>query len=241
MHFKTRPEEFIERFESSRDEMRTVEETFTIVHLLKKRDANCPILDGKLDQLAMLACCSSPHIVKRALHALLNEIFLSISNSSLNRFQNILEAEKVLHESFSDFMKVENFNARTQRMTTYGWTIALILLKCSKEDFFKITPGIKEFDGTLQDLQNDKEHSGQNSFRYGLYLARESMKRIVQSCGKTDLTESLHRLVSKCEHFLTGRMEKEEITQLWKAFSNASSWQDLHVCLIFLQDLPKVY
>ncbi len=238
--FKTRPEEFIERFESFRDEMRTVEENFTIMHLLKKSDANFPILDGKLDQLAMLACCNSPHIVKRALDALLNEIFLSISDTSPNRVRNILEAEEILRKSFPVFMKVDHFKAKTQRMTTYAWTITLILIKCTKEECNQIRSKINEFDKTLGDLQDDKEHSGRNTFRYGLYLARESIKRIVQSCGKKDLTESLHRLIRKCEHFLNSKMEQEEFVNLGKAFSDASSWQDLHVSLNFLQDLPKV-
>jgi hypothetical protein len=240
MHFKNRPEVFINTFEATHDEIRTDEETFLIVHLLKKSDSNSPILDGNLDQLAMLTCCSSPHVVKRALDALLNEMFLGISDSTRIRCRNILQAEKILRASFLQYMKVDHFKAKSHRMTTYAWLITLVLLKCSKQDFIEIQPEMREFDKILEALQNDKEHCGRNTFRYGTYLARESIKRIVQSCGKKDSRESLCQLIKKCENFLNSRLEKDEVMKLGRAVSDGGSWLDLHVCLVFLQDLPKV-
>ncbi len=223
--------------------MRVDEETFIIVHLLKKNESNSPILDGSLDKLALLACCSSPRVVKRALDALLDEIFLSISrefaDSSRIRCHNILEAEEVLRQSFPKFMKVDHFKARTQRMTSYAWLITLALLKCSKDEYIEIQPKIKEFDKFLDDLQNDKEYNGRDTFRYGIYLARESIKRM-QSCGKKDSRESLHRNIERCQNFLNSKLGKEEVMRLGKTINEEGRWLDLHVCIVFLQDLPKV-
>ena len=216
--------------------MRADEETFIIVHLLKKNESNSPILAGNLDQLALLACCSSPHVVRRALDALLNEIFLSISNPSRIRCRNMLNAEKILRESFLDFLKVDHLKAKCQRMTTYGWLITFILLKCRKEELAEITPEIKKIDKSLDALL--KENSERNTFRYGMYLAREGIKRI--SCGRKDANESLHRNIKKCENFLNSKMEKDEVAKLGKALNDADNWLDLHLCLVFLQDLPKV-
>ena len=237
--FKSRPKEFLDGFESTHDEMRADEETFIIVHLLKKNESNSPILDGNLDQLALLACCSSPHVVKRALDALLNEIFLSISDPSRIRCRNMLNAEKILRESFLDFLKVDHSKAKCHRMTTYGWLITFILLKCRKEELAeikKITPEIKKIDKSLDALL--KENSERNTFRYGMYLAREGIKRI--TCGRKDANESLHRNIKKCESFLNSKMEKDEVAELGKVLNDADSWLDLHLCLVFLQDLPKV-
>ena len=218
--------------------MRVDEETFIIGRLLKKNESNSPILNGNLDQLALLACCSSPHVVKRALDALLNEIFLGISDPSRIRCRNILNAEKILRKSFLDFLKVDHLKAKCQRMTTYAWLITFVLLRCSKKELAEITQELKKFDKTLDDLL--KENSERNTFRYGIYLAREGIKLIIQSCGKKDLRESLNRLTKKCENFLNGKLEKNEVVKLGKAISDGESWLDLHVCLVFLQDLPKV-
>ena len=234
--FTSRTKEFLDGFESTHDEMRVDEETFIIGHLLKKNESNSPILNGNLDQLALLACCSSPHVVKRALDALLNEIFLSISDPSRIRCRNILNAEKILRESFLDFLKVDHLKAKCQRMTTYAWLITFVLLKCSKEELAEITLELKKIDKTLDALL--KENSEQNTFRYGIYLAREGIKRI--ACGRKDANESLHRNMKKCENFLNGKMEKDEVVKLGKALNDGGSWLDLHLCLIFLQDLPKV-
>jgi hypothetical protein len=198
------------------------------------------MLHGNLEQLAMLACCSSPHVVKRALDALLNEIFLSISESSTIRYRNILRAEEILRASFLEFMEVDHLKAKCQRMTTYAWLITLVLLKCSKEEFVEITPKIKELDKILDTLQKDEQNFERNTFLYGIYLARESIRRIIQSYGKIDLRESLNRLIKKCEHFLNGKLEKTQVTNLGKALNEGVSWLDLHVSLVFLQDLPKV-
>jgi hypothetical protein len=236
--FKSSANEFLDGFESTHDEIRTEEEHFIIVHLLSKCDSKSPVLGGNLEHLAMLACCSSPHVVKRALDALINEIFLSISNSSRIRCHNLLKAEKILRESFVNIMTVDNMKAKCHRMTTYSWIITLVLVKCSKEECIGILPKIKEFESnTLDALQNDGEYSGRNTFRYGIYLARESIKRI---SGRKDSSESLHRSMKKCENLLNSKLEKDEVMKLGKAIHNGGSWMDLHVCLVFLQDLPKV-
>ncbi|CAB4045804.1 Hypothetical predicted protein, partial [Paramuricea clavata] len=237
--FKSRTKEFMSGFESTHDEIRADEETFIIVHLLKKSDSNSPILDGYLDQLAMLACCTSPHVVKRALDALLNEIFISISNSTRIRCRNILKAEEILRASFLESMKLDHFTAKSHRMTTYAWLITLVLLKHSKEEYIEILPKLREFDKTLETLQSDKDEKlfgGRNTFRYGVYLARESIKRISR---KKDTRESLYSSIKKCENFLNSKLEKNEVMKLGKAISDGGNWLDLHVCLAFLQDLPK--
>ena len=240
--FKSRSKQFIEVFESTHDELRTEEESFIIVHLLKPRNSQYPVLNGNLYQIALLVCCNSPHVVKRALDALLNEIFLSISDFWRIRCYNYLQAEKVLRGSFSKFLELDHLEAKCQRMTTYAWLITLVLLKCSKEEFSEISPEIKVFDKTLDGLQKDKENSERNTFRYGIYLARESIKRIVhgQSCRRKDSGDSLIRNIQRCENFLDSNLEEKELVKLGKALSDGGSWQDLHVCLVFLQDLPKV-
>ena len=234
--FKSGTKEFLDAFESTHDEMRADEETFIIVHLLKKNESNSPILNGNLDQLALLACCSSPHVVKRALDALLNEIFLSISDPSRIRCRNILNTEKILRESFLGFLKVDYLKAKCQRMTTYAWLITFVLLKCSEEELAEITPELKKIDKTLDVLL--KENSERNTFRYGIHLAREGIKRI--ACGRKDENGSLHCNIKKCENFLNGKIEKDEVVKLGKALHDGGSWLDLHLCLVFLQDLPKV-
>ena len=238
--FKSGPDAFIVKFEITQDERRTDEEAFIIGHLLKKGDGKSPVLDGRLDNLAMLACCKSPHVVKRALDALLNEIFLSISDFSRKRCYNILQAEKIIRQSFLHFVKVDHFKAKSHRMTTYAWLITLTLLDCNRQDLNKIQPEIKEFDRTLEALQNDREHSERSTFRYGIYVARESIKRIVQSRGKKSVQESLIQRIRKCENFLNSKLEKNEVVKLGRALSDGGSWLDLHICLVFLQDLPKV-
>lgn len=238
--FKERPKEFIAAFECMHDERRTDEETFIITHLLKPNSNHSPVLNGQLDSIALLASCNSPHVVKRALDALLNEIFLSISNFSRIRCYNILEAEKVLRESFSKFFEFDHLKAKCQRMTTYAWLITLVLLKCNKDDFIEITPEIRRFDRYLEYLQNDKDHSTRSTFRYGIYIARESIKRIGHSCQGRDSKESLIRNVNKCAHLLNSKLEESEVMKLGRVLSSGVSWQDLHVCLVYLQDLPKV-
>jgi hypothetical protein len=239
--FNSSPDVFLKEFETTHDEMRTDEEAFIINDLLRESDSpNSPIMDGKLDHLAMLACCSSPHVIKRALDALLNEIFLSIADYSRIRCFNILKAENIFRASFLKFVKVDHFKAKSHRMTTYAWLITLVLLKCSKEECIEIQPKIKEFDKTLDALQCDTEHSSRNTFRCGIYLARESIKRIIQPCGKKMSKESLHSNLKKCENFLNSKLEKNEVMKLGRAINDGGSWLDLHVCLVFLQDLPKV-
>ena len=238
--FKRRAKTFIEVFESTHDELRTEEESFIIVHLLKPSNSQYPILNGKLDQIALLACCNSQHVVKRALDALLNEIFLSISDFGRIRCHNFLQAEKILRESLSKFLELDHLEAKCQRMTTYAWLITLILLKCSTEEFSEIAPELKILDKTLDGLQKDKENSERNNFRYGIYLARESIKRIVQSCRRKDSSDSLIRNIKRCANFLDSNLEEKELVKLGKALGDGGSWQDLHICLVFLQDLPKV-
>lgn len=238
--FKRKPKRFVQVFESTHDELRTDEETFIITHLLKPSNNHSPILGGKLDQLALLASCNSPHVVKRALDALLNEIFLSISHFPRIRCHNILAAEEILRESFLKFFQFDHLKAKCQRMTTYAWLITLVLLKCNTEDFIKIAPEIRRFDRTLNDLQNDRDNSTRNTFRYGIYLARETLKRIVQSCQGKSSRESLIRNVNKCAHILNSKLGKSEVMKLGKELSSGVSWLDIHVCLVFLQDLPKV-
>ena len=179
-------------------------------------------------------------MVKRALDTLLNEIFLSISFFPRSRCCNILRAEKILRESFPKFLKFDHLKAKCQRMTTYAWLITLVLLKCNKEDFFEIIPEIKRFDRTLDGLQNDSDNSARSTFRYGIYLARETLRRIAQSCQGKDSKESLIDIVKRCEHLLNSKLEKSEVMKLGRELSSGDSWQDIHVCLVYLQDLPKV-
>ena len=240
VRFGRSPRTFIEVFEFTHDELRTDEETFIITHLLKPSNNHSPILNGKLDQLVLLASCNSPHVVKRALDALLNEIFLSISCFPRIRCYNILEAERILRESILKFLEFDHLKAKCQRMSTYAWLTTLVLLLCTKEDFIKITPEIKGFDKTLEVLLNDRDNSARSTFRYGIYLARESLKRIFQSCQGRDAKESLIRNVKKCKYLLNSNLEKSEVMKLGRELSSGVSWQDLHVCLVFLQDLPKV-
>ena len=237
--FKRRPREFVVAFNSTRDEKRTNEETFIIVDLLKKNESNSPILDGNLEQLALLACCSSPHVVKRALDALLNEIFLSISDFSRIRCHKLSKAENIIRQSFDKFLNVEHQNARCQRMTTYAWLITFVLLKCSKETCVKLAKDIRGFDRILEALlrENDEE----NTFRYGIVLARESIKRITMFCGRRDPKRSLHQSLEKCANILNGRLEKKEIMKFGRALNDEESWLNLHLCLVFLQDLPKLH
>ncbi|XP_028411554.1 uncharacterized protein LOC114534200 [Dendronephthya gigantea] len=239
--FNNKPKEFIDKFESTKDETRTAEETFLIIHLLTSSDPKSPVLNGQLDQLAMLACCNSPRVVKRALDVLLNEIFLSISDSSETRCHNILEAEEILRSSFFEFLKVDRFKPKCHRMTTYAWLITLFLLKCDEKEFTKIQSKIKEFDRELSTLLNSKDNKDRNLFRYGLYLARESIERIIQSCKKPDRKESLILNIKKCKYFLNGELDKDEVMKLGRELSDANSWLDIHVCLVFMQDLPKFY
>ena len=236
--FKRKPQEFLDTFESTHDEMRTGGDTFIIVHLLKKNECNSPILDGNLEHLALLACCSSPHVVKRALDALLNEILLCISDFSRIRCHNMLQAEKIIRESFQEFLKVDHLKAQCQRMTTYAWLITFVLLKCNKEECLKIAGGLKTFDRTLNVLL--RENSERNTFRYGIHLAKESIKQVILLSGR-DTQESLHRSIRKCANFLNSKLEEKEVTTLGRELSDEGSWLNLHVCLVFLQDLPKFH
>ena len=236
--FQRNPKEFLDAFESTRDDMRTDEETFIIVHLLKKNASNSPILNGNLEQLALLACCKSSHVVKRALDALLNEIFQSISDFSRIRCRNALQAEKIIRESFHKLLKVDHVKAQCQRMTTYAWLITFILLKYSKEECAQIATEIEAFDKTLDTLL--KENIERNTFRYGIHLARESIKRIVEPSGKKNPKESLHCSIERCANILNSRLDENEVMKLGKVLSEEGSWLNLHVCLVFLQDLPKV-
>ncbi|CAB4001715.1 Hypothetical predicted protein, partial [Paramuricea clavata] len=150
----------------------------------EKSDSNSPILDGNLDQLAMLACCSSPHVVKRALDALLNEMFLSISDSTRIRCGNILQAEKILRASFQQYMKVDHFKAKSHRMTTYAWLITLVLLKCSKQDFIEIQPEMREFDRILDALQNDRNTADEILFDTVLMLPGKVLNELFSRVEK---------------------------------------------------------
>ncbi|XP_028391604.1 uncharacterized protein LOC114516354 [Dendronephthya gigantea] len=238
--FKNNPQEFLHVFESTKDEIRTDEETFIIVHLLERSKNKYPTLGGRLDEMAMLACCSSPHVVKKALDTLLHEIFLSISDFSSVRCHNLLKAEEELRSSFLKFLEVDHDKAKTQRMTTYAWLVTFILLKCNDDEFNEIKPKIRAFDKVLEALQTDKEYSERNNFRYGIYLARESIRRIINSSEKKNLSESLKKNIKRCETTLNGQLEDREILKLSKSLAD-SNWLDLHVCLVFLQDLMKFY
>ena len=236
--FKRSPSEFVRAFDTARDEKRTNQETFIIVDLLKKNENNSPVLDGDLEQLALLACCRSPHVVKRALDALLNEIFLSISDFWTSRCRNILEAEKIIRDSFDKFLSVEHLNAKCQRVTTYAWLITFVLLKYNKEECVKLATDIRKFDRILEALL--RENNEENTFRYGVVLARESIKQITLCCGKKDPNKSLHRSLEKCGNILNSKLEKKEIMNFGRALEDDESWLNLHLCLVFLQDLPKV-
>ena len=218
--------------------MRADEETFIILRILHKNTSNSPVLKGNFDQLALLSCCTSKHVVKRALDALLNEIFLSISDFSRIRCYNILQAETIIRESFQKFLEVEHLKAQCQRMTTYAWLITLVLLKCSKEECAQIATEIKVFDKTLDTLL--KKNIERNTFRYGIHLARETIKRIVLLSERKNSQESLHRSIQRCANILSSRLDKTEVKRLGRTLNDEGSWLNLHVCLVFLQDLPKV-
>ena len=218
--------------------MRADEETFIILHLLKKNSSNSPVLNGNFEQLALLACCTSQHVVKRAFDALLNEIFLSISDFSRIRCRNILEAEEIIRESFHESLKVEHLKAQCQRMTTYAWLITFILLKCSKEECAQIAGEIKAFDKTLDTLL--RKNIERNTFRYGIHLARETIKRIALISERKNPKESLHCSIKRCNSIVSSRLDKTEVMRLGKALSDEGSWLNFHLCLVFLQDLPKV-
>ena len=236
--FKTSPQEYITLLETKKGDLRYDEEEFILTHLLKKSEQDTAVLDGNLEHLALLACCSSPRVVKRALDALLNEVFLGISDVWGFRCNMVLKAEEVLRASFTKFLSFDHEHAKCQRMTTYAWLITLILLKSRKNELIQLTPKIKSFDRTLENLV--KANSGHNSYRYGIYLARETIKRFSQSDGKKDLRKTLLENIKKCESCLSSKLERNEVMRLGKAINNTGSWLDAHVCLVFLQDLPKV-
>ena len=236
--FKTSPQEYITLFETKRGDLRSDEEEFILTHLLKKTGSDTPVLEGNLEHLALLACCSSPRVVKRAQDAILNEVFLGISDVWGFRCNMVLKAEEILRTSFPQFMSFDHENAKCQRMITYAWLITLILLKSSKNELIQLTPKIKCFDRTLESLV--KANSEHNTYRYGMYLARETIKRIVQSHGKKDVRKTLLDNLKKCEYCLSSKLERNEVMRLGKAIADTGSWLDVHVCLVFLQDLPKV-
>lgn len=238
-HWKARPNESLKIFELTKDEVRTEEEAFIITHLLRASFTS-PVLDGKLDQLALFACCNSPFVVKRALDALLNEIFLSITNYQTLRCGNVLTAEEILRESIPNSLKFDHSKAKCQRITTYAWLITLVLVKCTKEELIEIQPKVRVFDEALDNLLSDKKHAEPNIFRYGVRLAKESIKRIGEMSGTNDSRETLLQNIKKCVNILNSKLEKKEVTNLGKALWNSGSWLDFHVCLVFLQDLPKV-
>lgn len=221
-------------------ESRTAEETFIITHLLNHRDPKSQILDGQLNQLAMLACCDSSRVVKRALDVLLNEIFLNISDLLADRCKSILEAEETIRSSLFEFMKVDRFKAKCHRMTTYAWLITLVLLKFGEKEFADLQPKLKLFDQSLGTLMRQKEKNERNLYRYGICLARESTKRILQSSSKRDVKEFLMHNIKRCENLLKDKIDKDEVKKLGKELSDADSWLNIHVCLVFLQDLSKV-
>ncbi|XP_028411567.1 uncharacterized protein LOC114534209 [Dendronephthya gigantea] len=237
--FKANTTEFIEKLTKMKDEKRTAEETFIIFHLLKTREDRSPVLDGQLDQLAMLACCDSSRVVQRALDVLLNEIFLNISNLSRDRCQNILKAEEILRSTFFEFIDVHCDEAKCQRMTTYAWLVTLVLLKCGKEELPRpIQSKIKEFDEKLGALQRHKDNLERSLYRYGIHLARESIRQILR---RRNGKESLIPNIQKCENLLKSKLNKNEVLKFCRELSEADSWLDIHVCLVFLQDLPKHY
>ena len=218
--------------------MRADEETFIILHLLNRKASNSPVLNGNLDQLALLSSCTSKHVVKRALDALLNEIFLSISDFQRVRCRNILQAEKIIRESFKEFLQVEHLKAQCQRMTTYAWLITFVLLKCSKEECAQIAGEINAFDKTLDTLL--RKNTERNTFRYGIHLAKETIKRIVLLSERKSCKETLRFSIQRCANILSSRLDKTEVMRLGRALNGEGSWLNLHVCLVFLQDLPKV-
>ncbi|XP_028411563.1 uncharacterized protein LOC114534205 [Dendronephthya gigantea] len=238
---KSSTEKLIEEFTKLKCEERDAKETHIINDLLKKSDTESPILDGQLDELAMLACCDSSRVVKRALDVLLNEIFLNISDLSVDRCKNILQAEEALRSKFLEFMRVDRFKAKCHRMTTYAWLITLVLLKFDEQEFAKLKPKIKIFDQSLVTLMKQTGKNEQNLYRYGICLARESIKRILQSSPKRNVKESLLLNIAKCANLLKGKLDKDEVTKLGKELNDADSWLNIHVCLVFLQDLPKHY
>ncbi|XP_028411525.1 uncharacterized protein LOC114534175 [Dendronephthya gigantea] len=239
--FKSKTKEFIDKFASTKDEDRTAEEIFIITHLLNNSDPKSPILDGQLDQLAMLACCDSSRVVKRALDVLLNEIFLNISDLSVDRCKNVLEAEEVLRSTFFHFIDVDRYKAKCHRMTTYAWLITLVLLKFGQKEFAELQQKMKQFDQRLSTLMKQKEKNEQSLYRYGICLAKESIKKILQSSSKRDVAEFLKHNIKKCENLVKDKLDKDEVKKLGEEFSDADSWLNIHVCLVFLQDLPKHY
>ena len=200
-----------------------------------------PINANHEKSLTILSTCSSSNVAKRALDALLNEIFLSVSNFPRNRCHKFMEAERILRESIISSIKVYHSKEKSRQITTYAWLITFVVLKGLKLSFDMIEEVLKEFDRTLNSFLTDKDNNDRNTFRYGVYLARESIKRIIQSCGKNNASQSMRHSIEMCKHFLNSKLEKEDVKNLGKAIYEGGSWSDLHVCLIYLQDLPKVY
>ena len=234
-YFLIDAKKFIQQFSRARCQMRTKAEYFLISIVL---DSTCDtsVLGGDLKLLALLACCDSSLVVRKALDSLLSEIFLSIGDAT--RSHNVLAAEQVLRESFETIFMAEHHKAKTHRMTTYGWLLTLVLFQWNEIDCQKVQlEEIGRFDRTLDRLQRNRDFKERNLFRYGVVMARESIRRIT---GKRRAARDLakHHL-QKCESILNSVMKSKEILNLGSEMDE-NSWLDLHICLVHLQELPKV-
>ena len=235
-YFLIDAKKFIQQFSRARRQMRTKAESFLISTVL---DSTCDtsVLGGDLKLLALLACCDSSLVVRKALDSLLSEIFLSIGDATQSH--SVLAAEQVLRESFTTIFMAEHHKAKTQRMTTYGWLLTLVLFQWNELDYqyWAQLEEIGSFDRTLERHQRNRDFKERNLFRYGVVMARESIRRIT---GKRRAARDLakHHL-QKCESILNSVMKSKEILNLGSEMDE-NSWLDLHICLVHLQELPKV-
>ena len=234
-YFLSDAQKFIQQFSRTKGQMRTKAESFLISTVL---DSTCdtPVLGGDLKLLALLAYCDSSLVVRKALDSLLSEIFLSIGDAMQSH--SVLAAEQVLRESFATIFMEEHHKAKTQRMTTYGWLLTLVLFQWNELDCHSVQlEEIGKFDRTLDRLQRNRDFKERNLFRYGVVMARESIRRITaKRRAARDLAK--HHL-RKCESILNSVMESREILNLGSEMDE-NSWLDLHICLVHLQELPKV-
>lgn len=227
---------FISQFNSTKGRMGAKAESFVLCKLLDS-SPDIPIFGGHLNLLALLANCNSSHVVRKTLDNLLNEIFLSIGDTT--RCHNLLAAEQVLRESVETVLVEEHQKAKTQRITTYGWLITLVLLQwnelnCPKNQLHQIG----KFDRTLDRLMSHRDNRERNLFRYGIVMARECIRRI--TAKKRDLRDIAQRHLKTCKNILHSAMEIREIESLQISIDD-NSWLDLHICLVHLQELPKLH
>lgn len=233
-NFLSDTQKFNLQFSRTKGHMRTKAESF-LISIVLESTRDTPVLGGDLKLIALLAYCDSSIVVRKALDCLLSEIFISIGDAT--RSHSVLAAEQVLRESFATIYKEEHHKAKTRRMTTYGWLLTLVLFQWNELGCGKVQlEEIGKFDRTLERLQKNRDLKERNLFRYGVIMARESIRRFT---GKRKCANLAKHHLRKCESILNSAMESREILNLGSEMDD-NSWLDLHICLVHLQELPKV-